>query len=86
MFAIILFNKKILPLLRGSFYIPIEFLHNLIYHFEIDLKPLLAPEIQICFENFINYLKKWYFSESSIFKKNDWNYHLKIVDILNNSQ
>jgi hypothetical protein len=49
------------------------------------VNPFLAPELQIYFENFINYLEKWYFSEFSIFKKNDWTYHFKIVDILNNS-
>ena len=50
------------------------------------MTPLLSPDLQISFENFIIYLEKWYFSERSIFKKNDWNYHLKLVDILRNSQ
>ena len=61
-------------------------MNNLIYHFRVDLTPLLSPDLQISFENFIIYLEKWYFSERSIFKKNDWNYHLKLVDILLNSQ
>ena len=77
------FNKskiilsKTLTLLNGAFYVPIQFLTNIIAHLRNDITPILPFEIQNSFENFIKYLEAEYFFHNAIFKNTDWNYYGK---------
>ena len=77
------FNKskiilsKTLTLLNGAFYVPIQFLTNIIAHLRNAITPILPFEIQNSFENFIKYLEAEYFFHNAIFKNTDWNYYGK---------